>query len=179
MDLPTEEDMRWPVLFRQEEESYAKFYAQPIRSIWVVRLYAGRDGQLQSVKKARQELLEPGVLSEDEFRGAAAKGSRLGEEHYRLGTGGVFSVSVGPDDIETFAGTDWSPEAWRHIDVSKPQPIRFPETVHILGQETTMFLLYRSRSLIQARQTARCSPSVPPSRRTRRSGKGLKRLTLG
>mgnify|MGYP004158573351 CR=1 FL=1 len=179
MDLPTEEDMRWPVLFRQEEANYAQFYSQPTRSIWTVRLYVDQDGQLESVKKARQHLQAPGVFSEDEFRAAAARGSRLGDKQYRLGACGVFSVAVGPDDIEAFVGTDWSPEAWRSIDVSNPQSVQFPETVYTLGQETTIFLLYRLRPSAQARLTARHPPPAPSSRRTRRIGKGLKRLTLG
>ena len=181
MEYPTEEDMSWPARFREAEANYAQFYTQPTSGVSVMRLYASADGELESVGRSHTDLVEPGALSGEELSEAVAKGASVGGVHYRLAAAGVFTVALGPESIETFVSTEWEPSAWSSIDVDAPGPIRLADTVHALGKETTLVLLYRRKASRARRQTARREPlhlRRPPTRTTRRSRKGLKAVAV-
>jgi hypothetical protein len=181
MLVPTEEDMNWPARFREEEANYSQFYTQPTKSICIMRLYAGMSGDLESVKRSHHDLEKEGTFSERELGKVIAQGSHIGSTRYRLTTGGVFSVAIGPESVESFVATDWKPDVWTPLDVSSTSSIELPETVHALGRETTLVLVYRQRPAVKKRQTARVSvanSATASARTTRRPRKGLKRLTL-
>ena len=181
MVVPTDDDMNWPSRFREQEANYSQFYTQPAKSIWIMRLYAGDTGDLESVKRSHHDLESAGTFSEKELGKVIAQGSHIGDAHYRLTAGGVFSVSIGPESVESFVATDWKPDAWTPVDVANTSAIELPDTVHALSRETTLVLVYKRRPATKRRQTARVSVTHgagAATRTTRRRRKGLKRLVL-
>ena len=163
----------WPARFRELERNYDQFYTTKPSSAGVFCLYAGCNGELQSVRETRITLETDGVLSESEVRRVAARRARVGGASYTLASGGLFTVSVQPQDMEEFVATDWQPESWTPLDVKTPPSISLPETVHALGQETSLVLLFRRRKA-DKRHTARRAPGREKGRDTRRNRKGLK-----
>tara|TARA_B100002051_G_C16658215_1_gene597707 strand:+ start:75 stop:623 length:549 start_codon:yes stop_codon:yes gene_type:complete len=172
---PTEADIHWPTQFREAEKNYAKFYVSPIESLGVFCLYAGRDNELESVHRGRIDLQVPGTMTCSEVKQLAAKCSQLGRATYRLTRAGVFCVGIGPEDMIQFVSTDWEPNAWADIDVSSGAHITLPDSVHALGKEAAIVLVFRARAL-DSRKTARRTPGLTRMRATRRNRprKGLK-----
>ena len=181
MEQPTEEDLNWPARFREAEENYAQFYTQRPTSISVLRLYASDTGDLESVGRTRETLVEPGTFSDKEIAHVIAKGASVGDKRYSLTAGGVFTVAIEPESVESFVATDWEPNAWVQFDVNSVPSINLPDTVHALGKETTLILVYRRRARHARRQTARRDQlqiKSQAARTTRRSRKGLKKLVI-
>lgn len=179
--MPTDDDLNWPVRFREKEKNYAQFYTRPTESVSILKLYADGNGDLESVRRTRYQLAVAGTLSGEELSKMVAQGVCVGGARYRVAAGGIFTVAIGPESMEPFVATDWEPDAWVPVDVSAAPSISFPETVHALGRETTLVLVLRRRPAAKKRQTARRITVVPPAahaRTTRRLRKGLKGLAL-
>lgn len=173
--------MTWPARFREAEANYAQFYTQPPLALSVTRLYASEKGELESIGRSRIELLKPGEVSAPELAKVVANGSKVAGVHYNVEAGGVFTVAVGPENMETFVSTDWEPRAWTPIAPDTSATIRLPDTVHALSKETTLILLYRRAASRMRHKTAKRGPlhvKAPLGRKTRRARKGLKDVVL-